>query len=507
MGANVATREQLEKALRAADAAGDESAARRFAAELKTMAPSSAPAPAASGPLQALDDMLRLASNGLTLGGRDALANYLRGGTREEENAKSDAARERAGGAGTVAELGGAMIPSMLMPNLAPAALARIPAAAPVTRALTTLGLGGLEGSALGGIESLFDGENPLEGIMSGAVFGGAGAAASGLLSKGGNMLAGLFGKNPSRLSVDDLRMQKDAAYRNVDNIGVEYTPGTVRGVLADVDDATRTAYPGRHDKVIATRDAVRDRLGTTSRPVNLTEMDLNRQIINRDVSGIMDDPAQQGFGIDMANAMDNRLSNVGPLGVTARSGDPEDGLEALNNARSLNTRMRKLEQVEDTIDAATRQADRNLQSGEDSTIRSKLDAILGSPKRRRGFSDDEVAKMEEIVRGSTEQNLMRQAGRMAPGGGFNLGGTGLGAAAGSVFGIPGAIAGAAVPSAVGILAKKASERSTKKAADDLLTLIASGGNAAAIRKPQVMNKDAEKMLARFFTQLGLQDD
>lgn len=509
----MASRADIERALRAADAAGNAADARRLAAALANMPPEGPSYSeqvqqdfaAMSGfqkPVQALDDMLRLGSNGLTFGFRDKLAGYLGGGTPEEERAKTGDAQIRAGGAGTMAELGGNMAGMMAVPNTAPAVAAKV--SNPILRALATMGVGGLEGAGVGGIQAMGEDTPLAEGMASGAIAGAGGTAVAGLLSKGANAVANKFGKK-SRLSVDDLKVRKNAAYQSVDDIGAEYTPGTIRGMLKGLDDSIDTAVPIRHDNTLATRKNVGKMVGEmTGKPVPLTQVDKARQVINRDLTKLPD-AAEADFGQDMIKSMDDYLNTVGPLGVTARSGDPEEAIGRLAEARGLNSRMRKLEQITGKIDSAERRAARSLGTGDDSTIRQNIDTILNSPKQRRGFTPDELGSMDELVRGTTGQNTLRQMGRMAPGGGLSLAATGAGATAGTFIapGIGTAIGGA-IPSGVGFLAKKASERSTRNSTTKLMDLVASGGKKA--KPKQVIPRDAEAALARLFMLQAQQD-
>jgi hypothetical protein len=58
---------------------------------------------------QAADDIVRSVANGATFGFADKLAGYMNGTGTDAERAKSQEALDRAGGAGTVAELTGAV--------------------------------------------------------------------------------------------------------------------------------------------------------------------------------------------------------------------------------------------------------------------------------------------------------------------------------------------------------------------------------------------------------------
>lgn len=529
----MATRAELAAALKAADAAGDDAGARKLAAAIANYsdentidlgsAPPAAPAqpaPAAAGLgpdvpmwqkiLQYPADTGRLVANGATLGGYDKLmghiAPYIGGSDVEGQRAITAAAKARGGQGGAVTELGSMMLPALLTDGATAAPAAWNMGAAGKT--LAGLGIAGAEGAGYGGIQAVNEGRDPLSGMGWGALAGAGGHGVAGLLSAAGSKIGQLFGGKAPRMTVPQLQAAKNQAYQDVANAGVEYTPGTIRGMLADMDAAS-PAYPGRHDQVIAAKGQINSNIGNPARPVTLPEVDLNRQIIGRDLNSLPD-RAQQEMGLDMTNAMDDALSNVSPLGVTTRSGDPADGLAALNEARGLNQRMRKLEDMTRVEDKAELQAAKNMDAGFDSTMRNNVTGILTNPKRMRGYTPDEEAAMRQVVTGGgpfSKTNIARQIGRMAPGGGLSLGAGGIstGIAAALTGGNPAAMTMAALaPSAVGFLGKRVAGRGTRKASNDLLDLVASGGKAPPPRSPALSPQDKDA-LGKFLMMMQLQ--
>lgn len=520
----MATRAELAAALKAADAAGDDAGARTLAAALtnysddNTIA-SPAPAPAAPAAAGLGDDVPmwqrimqypadsgRLIGNGLTFGGYDKLmgkiAPYIGGSDEAGQRAITKAAQERGGVMGSTLELGSSMVPAALTDGATAA-----PALGTGLRGLLAkAGVAAGEGAGYGGIQADFTGEDPLLGMKHGAVAGVAGQAAAGLIGKLGSKVEDLFTSKPPRLTVDNLTTAKNQAYDAVNQAGVEYTPGTIRGMLADMDNAVNP-YPGRHDQVIAARDHIRDRLGATPRPVSLSEVDLNRQIIGRDLNSLPD-KAQQGMGLDMTRAMDDHLNQVTPLGVTARSGDPADGLDTLNQARGLNSRLEKLDEMTRVEDKAELQAAKSKASGFDDTMRNNVSNLLTNEKKMRGYTPDEEAAMREVVTGGSpwsRTNVARMVGRLAPGGGLSLQGGllagGLGALAPGGSPLVGA-AMAAAPSVVGLLGKAVSKRGTRQASNALLDTVANGAPAPP---PKSMSSKDRDQLGRFLMMMQLQ--
>lgn len=136
---------------------------------------------------------------------------------------------------------------------------------------------------------------------------------------------------------------------------------------------------------------------------------------------------------------------------------------EALREGRDATRRYKAAEMVQQATERAERRAASSGSGGNEiNAIRQNLRALLDNPNRARSFTASERAAMEEIVRGSTDQNLMRRLSRFAPSSG------GLA----SMLGIGGAIASPAVTiPVVGITegAKILGERSTQRAVDQLV--------------------------------------
>jgi hypothetical protein len=485
----MATLDELKQALRAADAAGNDADAQRLAAAITNYSPeNNTPPPAPNGvdvysqmPMwQKIvahpSDSLRLANNAMTLGAWDniwgRIAPAIGGGDVEQQRLWTKQARDRGGSGGAGLEMAASAIPTIATDG----ATAAPSLGTGLTGMLKRLGVAGAEGAGYGGIQANNEGRDGIEGMETGAGFGVAGHALGGILGRTANRIDDALFPPAKPMSLDNLRAAKDQAYAETAAHGVQYTPNTIRGMLADMDAAAQP-YPGRHDQAIAARAQVGKNIGG-GRPVSLPEVDRNRQIISNDLN-TLGDKAQAGIGLDYIGAMDKYLDNVDSAGVTARSGDPVAGLEAQNRARELNSRTRKLADLEALNYKSSLQAAKNMNSGVDSTLKNNVTSVLTNEKKRAGYTPDEIAQMEEIVNGTTGQNIARQVGRAAPGGGYS--GIGGGVAAGiggllSGFNPTVMAAAGAIPSVVGYGAKKISERSTARSGQKLLDLVASGG-------------------------------
>lgn len=136
---------------------------------------------------------------------------------------------------------------------------------------------------------------------------------------------------------------------------------------------------------------------------------------------------------------------------------------EALREGRDATRRYKAAEMVLGATEKAERRAASSGSGGNEiNAIRQNLRGILDNPNKARSFTSAERAAMEEIVRGSTEQNIMRRLSRMAPSSGglaAVLQAFGLGLSGGATLPLVAATEGA----------KMLGERSTQRSVEQLV--------------------------------------
>jgi hypothetical protein len=174
-----------------------------------------------------------------------------------------------------------------------------------------------------------------------------------------------------------------------------------------------------------------------------------------------------QGLPATAAPA-DRRLAGLMKDDITAYLDSLNDPIaNGLKDGRDAHRRVSAAQTVADASTKAARQAARTGSGGNEiNTMRQKLSAIIDNPRKAASFTAKERAAIEEIVRGTTEQNAMRRASRFAPSSG------GLSA----MMGIGGTMAApqVALPiMAATEAAKYLGERSTRKSIADLLQSLA----------------------------------
>ena len=156
--------------------------------------------------------------------------------------------------------------------------------------------------------------------------------------------------------------------------------------------------------------------------------------------------------------------------------GDIARANEALTTARSNIAHAKLAGRVQDKLDNAELQtASNNSGRNLDNTTRQKLRTLLTSKKQGRGLTDEDIALIDENVRGSGVGNTLRSVGNFLGGGGglAALHAAGLGAGAGAVGGGPiGAVLGAVVPPTIGYATKKIGNAMTRNKAKAIVDSI-----------------------------------
>ena len=447
-------------------------------------------------PLVAADDLARKFAGGASFGYADKLASALNGTPLEQERRLTEIASNRAGSAGTAAELGGAVA--------APLALGG--AGLTLGGRLGTAGMSGVEGALArtailapeaAGYGALTAAGND-QNIKTGALLGLAGGTAGNLAGEAVGPLiskvAGLGQKKPSIPTADDIDALKKAAYKRAEDAGVIYTPQAVDRLKQKVVDAyTDVGYlPSEQTGARAVLkeinklqgqnvtftglDAIRKQAGGAFQPMNKT----NNKLVN-----------------EAKRAIDDLIDNPRPSDFLG--GDTAATSAAAKEARDYAQRQFKLNDVEAAVQRAKR-----VSSGEGSgsNIENRTRQYIGKLQDKRGLSPDELAAIQKTNQGSLVHNALRLGGKLAP--------TGIVSTAGSLgtgYGVGGPVGAIAAP-IVGMSSKLISDALTKKNVNQLVKVIAAGGDASATRAApnalQRLTQSKRDAIARALMALGV---
>ena len=340
------------------------------------------------------------------------------------------------------------------------------------------------EGAAYGALSGAGEGEG-WEGRRDRAIRGGAiGAAAGGALGTVAGALAARNGRAAAP-AIDELTALKDAAYKRADDAGVAFTPEAaarlkerVTAALTNIgfDPALQPGAKPALDRILA--------LEGQNTP--LTGLDTIRKVAS---NGYIPGNKSNNKAISqIIESIDDIVTN--PRATEVLMGDAQTAGEALKEARALASRIAKSETVARAVNSAELRAASTGSGGNaDNATRQNIRRILEKP---RGFTAEERAALEQIVRGTKTQNAARLVGKLAPSGnGLALGGNLLAA---------GQTAGASLPfTAAGMGAKAFADGATARNVAVADALIRSGGSI-----PAPALTDAQRAIAQILNaQLG----
>jgi hypothetical protein len=167
-------------------------------------------------------------------------------------------------------------------------------------------------------------------------------------------------------------------------------------------------------------------------------------------------DPVERAAASRAISRVDAYLDNIPESDVIG--GDAQKAASLLKEANANYSVAKLAERLKGKIDAAELQAaSANSGANLENALRQRIKDILKSEKLRRGFAQPELLQMQQIVRGTAPQNVLRWIGNYLGGGG------GLGALASGAGGfVAGGPAGAFLAPAMGIVAKKIGARMTE---------------------------------------------
>ncbi|TIR87365.1 MAG: hypothetical protein E5X05_01320 [Mesorhizobium sp.] len=451
----------------------------------------------------ALSDELQLLAHGGSFGLADKAAAYLRsaigGKSYEDERAKIDnqvqGARDRAGWAGTAAELaGGAKTASQIAGNgLTMAGRFGTAAMEGVPGVLARAGLMVPEGAAYGTVSAYGNDQDLGTGALIGAAAGGAGSLAGDAIAAGTNKVAGLFNKKPTIPSMDEISALKSAAYDRADQAGVAYTPDAMAKLQGNIVKtfADRAFLPANEPGAAAVLQKINELQGQN---VTLKGLDAIRKMAGN--AYIPGNKSNNALTAEIVNQIDALVSK--PSANDVLMGNAQAGWAALSEARALASREIKMEKIADAIQKADLRAASTGSGGNvDNATRQNLRRVLEKP---RGFTPDERTALETAVRGTPTQNALRLAGKLSPSG------NGLMAA----LGIGGTMVNPMVglASLGGMGAKTIADSMTNQNVQQVLNTIAAGGTKSATQAaPNAVQRlaDAEREpLARLLMSLGV---
>lgn len=459
-------------------------------------------------PLVAASDTIQLAANGATFGFGDKIAAGMRAPftdkTYQEELAAqrglTQGARNRAGSAGVAAEVAGGVAAPMALANKG-LTLAGRGGTAVMTGAkglAARTGLMGLEGAGYGALSAAGNDQN----LQTGALTGLAGGLGGNLIGEGASALvgkvAGAFNKKPPQLSVDDLKAMSNAAYDKAEAAGVIFNKtGVDRLTRNIIDDLTAHGFDPANEPgamaVLKRLQAMKD--GN----VTFKGLDTLRKVAS---NGFI--PGNQSNNKVLAQIIGriDEVVNAADPSTVMMGSNPKAAASAIQDARGLWGRARKLETVETAIRRGEQNAASQVNADVGRTTMGQLKGVLQSQAKSRGFTKPELKALGTAAGYSTGQRVLHAASGMLPRDKLSAGIQGaltLGTGGAS---LPLQVAGMVA----GYGAQKTAEHLSRKSVAELVNLISRGGVPAPIVQNtiQLLAKSKRDALTRALMAFGV---
>ena len=291
----------------------------------------------------------------------------------------------------------------------------------------------------------------------------------------------------------------KDAArtvYKEIDDLGVTLKATKFQDLSNNLARTARNegAGEGIFPKVDSVLKLFQNRVGTTP---TTSEVDTLRR--SAQAVAASPDPAEARIGSILVGEVDDFLSSITQSSLA--SGQGKGIGNKFKDARQLWRRARKSELLADAFKKAELQA-----TGPENGLRVQFRSILNSKKKIKGFSEEEVSVMKQVVKGGTAANMTKLLGKLGvsdqqavrlllPGAGAIAGASVLGPA------------GAVVVPAIGQVSRSLAGRLTTgqaKFADDV---VRAGPNGRKVVDAYLKNTPPKARKVEELTELLLRPD
>jgi hypothetical protein len=388
------------------------------------------------------DDAIRSIASGATFGFADELAagaSTLTGLGRQEgagEDFASNLAAERARDKEIPAYT---RIPGEVVGGIATgvgagrAGLTLLNAAKPTYPSM--MARGALEGAGYGAAYGAGSAEGDIQDRLAGAAHGATiGAAAGGAMGAVGARMA-----RPKAPTTEALRARADNAYKAAKDAGVVIGRNRFLDLVDDIAATVQKEGIDRtlHPNATAALGRLMEAKGTR---ISLEEAETLRRILRN--AAASKNPGESRLGNIMIDKLDDFVDRLNPSDFSLIAGD-KAGVESLQSARGLWSRVRKGEAIDDLIDRAGIRAQQFSGSGYENALRTEFRQLAMNKNKMRGFSEEEQAAIRRVAEGGPIENALRFLGKLAPrgvvSGGFHLG---VGAASSPLVGAATMIAG-----------------------------------------------------------------
>jgi hypothetical protein len=250
-------------------------------------------------------------------------------------------------------------------------------------------------------------------------------------------LLANTPAKAASVPSVAELKSAASAGYQSSEVKGLVIKPEAVQSLSQSI--VTKLSDAGLDENLAPKTFGILSKLDKAPEGAVVTGDNLQslRRTLGNAAGSI--DPTERLAAKSAMETLDGFLSSIPTESVVA--GDATKAAQTLGTARANYASAMQAENIDKkAIQAELRAAAANSGQNVANTVRQRMADIILKPAERRGYTPDELAQMEKIVRGGIIDNALRGAGNLLGGGG-GMGAVISAGVGGFATGGPGAVA------------------------------------------------------------------
>ncbi len=306
-----------------------------------------------------------------------------------------------------------------------------------------------------------------------GALAGGAGAA------KVAQDMAAAKAVKASTPTVEQLGNAAEAAYNHPVVKALELNPSSTAYQSGKIADSLNKS--GFRDITAPQTYKLVEELKSTVGPTaKVADIQAVRSALGK-VAGNFANPIEQAAANKAIRGIDDYLANLQPYDVAAGNGaQAAKILEEAKGNYAAKMRATRLDNAEyrAELNAASAHSGGNINNA----TRQALKSMLLNPKAMRGFTEEERAAIEQVVKGTATGNVLRKVGKLLATSGMH----GANVLAGSAALAPLTHGLSLAAPAVGAISKRLADRSTAKGIANLDSLIASRSPLAQQMRAQL---------------------
>lgn len=356
-------------------------------------------------------------------------------------------------------------------------------AAAPAWTGLAKTGAGAIEGMAFGVTMAAGQADNG-DRLKSGAIGMAGGALLGAVLTRAGVSYERWLAKKASKQAAKTVAETKAIAgqmYDEAERLGARYDPFAATTLSDDLERVITDKVLADDElafKAIRKVQGIIDNAKKTGRPIDMTTIKRMKQVIRRRMENTKPGSEDARILMGVRNKVEDFAIDDANMIAFGVNGSGKGAAQIRKEADLLWRNAKTAEELQTAMEKAAFQT---MATGSGGNINNKIKQVFariaGDPKQMRRYTPDEQAAIKAVVDQGMSSNALRLIGKLSMGGNGLMQALQLYAAVQT-----GGVSALTIP--VAAAAKHAADAKTTRLAQEVITVILSGGKVppAAMR-------------------------